>query len=111
MLLALDTCSGPTAEVVILGSADRAADGEVLAGLHRGYVPNKVVAFRGGGSSPGKESAALAGLFQGKEPIPPGPTLFLCESSTCRPPVSGKEAALGALAALARPLTATPAPR
>jgi len=102
MLLALDLYLGPTPEVVVLGSADHTADREVLAELHRRYVPNKVVAFRDGPQADGRRAAALAGIFQGKRPIPPGPTVFVCEPFTCQAPVTGREAALSALESLAR---------
>lgn len=102
MLLALDLHLGPTPEVVILGSSDHAADREVLAELHRRYVPNKVVAFRDGPQADGRQAASLAGIFQGKQAIPPGPTVFVCEQFTCQVPVTGREAALNALQGLTR---------
>ncbi len=100
MLLALDAYLGPTPELVVLGGGDRAATAEVLAGLHRPYLPNKVVAFRDGADGDSPRSVALAPIFRDKEPLGPGPTLFLCEDSTCRAPVSGKEAVLDALGSL-----------
>ncbi len=108
MLLALDTSLGPTPQIVILGSDDRAATSEVLADLHRRYLPNKVVAFRGGTSSDegrsdsdAGRSEALSAIFEGKTPVPPGPTVYVCRDFACRAPVLGKEAALAAFASLA----------
>ncbi|MCR4413577.1 MAG: thioredoxin domain-containing protein, partial [Thermoguttaceae bacterium] len=99
-LLALDTALGPTPEVVVLGSLDEAATGEVLDRLRRRYIPDKIVAFRRDASTGGRRSPALEGIFGGKASIPPGPTVYVCENFTCQAPVSGKDAALGAVAAL-----------
>jgi uncharacterized protein YyaL (SSP411 family) len=99
MLLALDAYLGPTPEVVILGSPDRAATDEVLEAVHRRYLPSKVVAFRPTGD--GNRSSALAGLFENKHPLPPGPTIYVCENFACLPPVTGKDAALATLDSLA----------
>jgi uncharacterized protein YyaL (SSP411 family) len=96
LLLALDAHLGPTPEIVILGSSDGEADREVLAELHRRYVPNRVVAFRDGGSRAADRRGALSAIFHGKAAIPPGPTVFLCQRFACQAPVSGKEAALRA---------------
>jgi uncharacterized protein YyaL (SSP411 family) len=102
MLLALDSYLGPMPELVILGSDDRAATAEVLRAVHRHYLPNKVVAFRPSPGPDGHRAKALDAAFQGKQPIPPGPTLYVCEHLTCQAPVSGKEAALAAVASLAQ---------
>ena len=103
MLLALDTYLGPVPELVILGSDDRAATAEVLRAVHRHYLPNKVVAFRPSPGPNGRRSRALESLFEGKQSVPPGPTLYVCEHFTCRAPISGKDAALAAVASLAQP--------
>ena len=103
MLLALDSYLGPMPELVILGSDDRAATAEVLRAVHRHYLPNKVVAFRQSPGPNGHRAKALDITFHGKQPVPPGPTLYVCEHFTCRAPVSGKEAALAAVASLAQP--------
>lgn len=98
--LTLDAWIGPAAEIVIL-AADESAENEALLGeLRRRFLPNKVLAFRGGRAS-GDRSAALDGIFAGKQPIAPGPTLFVCRNFACEAPVSGREAALAAIDALA----------
>ncbi len=102
MLLALDVYLGPTPEVVILGSSDRSATRAVLAELHRRYVPNKVVAFREESTVVESGSPALRGIFRGKQPLPPGPTLFVCDHFRCQTPVTGKDAVLNTLAGLGK---------
>jgi len=101
MLLALDMHLGPTPEIAILGSRDQAANAELLAAMHQLYLPRKVVAFRDHRASDASASPALAPLFQGKRPIEPGPTLYVCEDFACQAPVSGTAAALATLATLA----------
>jgi uncharacterized protein YyaL (SSP411 family) len=102
LLLALDTFLGPTPEIVVLGSGNQEQDTQVLSRVHRLFVPNKVVAFRDGANSQ-DGCAALSGLFEGKEPIAPGPTVFVCQDFACKAPVSGKDAALAALAGRSSP--------
>lgn len=101
MLLALDTQLGPVPEIVLLGSGDEAVDAGVMADLRRRYIPNKVVAFRNGDDGAEGRSAALAGVFRNKQPVAPGPTLFLCQNFICGCPVTGREAVLAAWAELA----------
>jgi len=101
MLLTLDMHLGPMPEIVLVGSAEHAADREVLAALHRGFLPNKVLAFRARGSQDGHRSAALAGLFEGKVPQGRGPALYVCQDFACQAPVSGRDEVLAAIASLA----------
>jgi uncharacterized protein YyaL (SSP411 family) len=101
MLLALDAWLGPAPEIVILGSPDDSADADVLAQLHRRFVPNCVVAYRRIDEPEATRGPSLAAAFRNKEPKPPGPTLFVCQNYTCREPVTGHAAALAALERLA----------
>jgi uncharacterized protein YyaL (SSP411 family) len=91
MLLALDFDLGPTAEIVLFGSEDRQATADTLAFLGREFVPNKVVAFRDERLASAPRSPALSAIFAGKQPLPPGPTLFVCEHFSCQSPVTGGE--------------------
>jgi hypothetical protein len=101
LLLALDFDLGPTAEVVLFGGEDRQATAGALAVLREEFVPNKIVAFRDAPLASAPRSPALAAIFAGKQPIPPGPTLFLCERFICQTPVTGDEV-VRKLKALAR---------
>ena len=94
MLLALDMRLGPAPEIVILGSGDASVDGQMLDDLRRRYVPNKVVVCRPARAGNDRPSPALAGIFEGKGPLAPGPTAYACENFTCSAPVSGPEAVL-----------------
>jgi len=100
LLLALDTLLGPTPEIVLLGSDDRDATGQVLADLRRRFLPNKVVAFRPAGAA-ADVSPSLASVFRGKTPLPPGPTMFVCRNFACEAPIAGEEAVRAAIAQLA----------
>jgi hypothetical protein len=99
MLLAQDFDLGPTAEIVLLGSDDHRATAEALAVLGRQFAPHQVVAFRDTSAATGPRSPALSAIFAGKQPMAPGPTLFVCENFACQTPVTGGEVA-GKLKAL-----------
>lgn len=98
MLLALDFYLGPVPELVLLGSDEPSATRTVLSELYRRHLPNKVVAFRDNHGNGAYESPALSAIFHGKQPLSPGPTLFVCERFTCHSPVAGRDAVLNALA-------------
>jgi len=102
MLMGLDAWLGPAPEIVILGDGVRAAGERLLADLHHRFLPNKVIAYRDDAVTAGSRCDALSAIFEGKKPIPPGPTLYVCENFTCAEPVSGEQKALAALEQLAR---------
>ena len=102
MLLALGFRLGPTPEIVVLGGdheGDTAAAIAVVAEIRRRFLPRKVLAARIGPQE--YTSPHLAGLFAGKTPLTPGPTLYVCEDFACQAPAHGP-AAMAALDALAR---------
>jgi uncharacterized protein YyaL (SSP411 family) len=101
MLLALDTHFNPPVEIVILGSEDRRSTSEVLAQLHRYYVPDRVVAFRSAHRPPKESRGALARIFEDKRPLAPGPTVYICRDFACQPPITGRDQALAAWTELA----------
>jgi len=101
LLLALDLYLGPASEIVLLGGTDRADTAALLADLRRRFLPRVVVAFREADRPEQGRSPLLAGLFAGKKPIPPGPTLFVCHQQQCQDPVSGLGPAAKACADLA----------
>jgi len=94
MLLALDMYLGPAPEIVILGGGDPQDTTELLAGLARRFLPNKVVAYRDPATPSAHTSGLLSDLFAGKAPLPPGPTVYVCRDFACQAPVSGKDPAL-----------------
>jgi uncharacterized protein YyaL (SSP411 family) len=90
MLIALDMLLGPTPEIVILGDPTTAATSGLLSAVRHRFLPNKVLALRGGAAE--VKSAALDPLFAGKKPLADEPTLYICQNFTCQAPVSGKQA-------------------
>ncbi len=99
MLIALDFDLGPTPEIVIVGDPRRAETSEVLAGLRRHYVPNRVVACRAPGAAPA--DSPLAALFEGKTATAGQPAVYVCEHHACQAPQIGQEAAMAAWKKLA----------
>jgi uncharacterized protein YyaL (SSP411 family) len=102
MLLALDMRLGPSPEIVILGAQDDAADRALLGDLFKRFIPNQVFAYRPAHGGTAVQSPHLAGLFEGKQALEPGPTAFICENQTCAAPISGREALLAALAEMGK---------
>ncbi|MCH8923306.1 MAG: thioredoxin domain-containing protein [Planctomycetes bacterium] len=86
MLIALDLLLGPTVEMVICGGEQ---SDDVLAGLRRRFIPNKVVACRRTGPAE-HQSAALDALLSGKRCIDKQPTVYVCENHTCGEPAVGE---------------------
>jgi hypothetical protein len=96
MLLALDMYLGSMPEIVVLGG-DAEGTAAVMAALARRFLPNKVLAYRDPARPPVRPAALLAGLFAGKTPRGPDPTVYVCRDFACQAPVSGKDAALRVL--------------
>ncbi|MBN1588857.1 MAG: thioredoxin domain-containing protein [Pirellulales bacterium] len=90
MLLALEFYLGPTSEIAVVGGDDPADDREILAELHRRFIPNKVVGYVDKASV---GSASTPKILEGKTPIAPGPTVYVCQDTTCQAPTVGREAA------------------
>ncbi|NLE37169.1 MAG: thioredoxin domain-containing protein, partial [Pirellulaceae bacterium] len=99
MLLALDFHLGPTNQIAIVGGNDPIDDRTILAELHRRFIPNKVVAYVKDASLERERHPAL---LAAKEPIGPGPTVYVCRERTCRPPLVGVDAVVRAWSELAR---------
>jgi len=96
-LLALDAWLGPMLQIVLVGPLQDADTAGVLAELRSRFLPHKVVALRDTGPEPRPAGTAVEPLLQGKAPLAPGPTLYVCENFTCQAPVHGLEAILAAL--------------
>jgi len=97
LLLVADLYLGPAPEIVLVGSDDEKANAEILGALQRLHLPGKVVAFRDAARPAGHRSQALSGLFAEKAPAGREPSLYVCEDSTCRAPISGAKAVLEAI--------------
>jgi len=116
MLLAVDFFVGPTYEIAIVGGVFDVSTMEVLHALRQRYIPNKLLALRTEPTRPaateaavdneaqrGVRSAAIDGLFAGKEALKPSPTVYVCENFACQAPVNGLENALAVWDRLASP--------
>jgi uncharacterized protein len=93
MLLAMDAYLGPIYEIVVLGDAVAGPTAETLADLRRRYVPNRILLCRAADAPHDLFSPALAPIFEGKSPLGPEPTVFVCQNFECREPISGEAAA------------------
>ncbi len=91
MLLALEMYLAPPLEIAVIGGDDPADDDEVLRQLHRRFIPNKVVGYAGASSL---EEVLPPKILDGKTPITPGPTVYVCQDTTCQMPVTGRQAAI-----------------
>jgi uncharacterized protein YyaL (SSP411 family) len=96
-LLALDFLLGPTHEVAIVDGTRPAETVEVLAALHRHFLPNKVVVRKPAALDDDLLPATLAPLLKGKVSRGGSATIYLCDHGTCGLPVvsvNGLEEAL-----------------
>ena len=98
MLLAVDLLWGDTLELVLGVDPASPTGAEILAALHRQFIPNKVLALIPDG--PAETSSSLQLLLTGKTTSAEGPALYICRSHACQEPIHGKQPILDALAAL-----------
>ncbi|HVX14495.1 MAG TPA: thioredoxin domain-containing protein [Pirellulales bacterium] len=94
MLIALDFYLGPTPEIVAMGDSSQLQ--EVVEGIRKRYLPNRVLACRPGQG----HSAALDGAFAGKAANSNEPALYVCQDFVCQQPAVGREAIAATIAAL-----------
>jgi uncharacterized protein YyaL (SSP411 family) len=78
---------------VLVGASQGSELDELLADLHRRFLPNKVIAARQAPDRVGHQSAALNPIFEGK-PAARQVTLYVCDNFACQSPVHGKDAIL-----------------
>jgi hypothetical protein len=96
-LIALDFLLGPTREVAIVDGSRPAETAEVLAALHRRFLPNKIVLRKTAAMTDDKLPATVAPLLKGKTARGGNATIYICDHGTCGVPVvgvKGLEAAL-----------------
>ena len=106
MLIATDFYLGPTAELAVVASTTEQAR-PALDELARRFLPRTVRAFRAVTETTHR-SKALEGLFVGKEPLDPPPTLYVCRDFACEAPRSGAESIRAALDELSAATAAPP---
>jgi uncharacterized protein YyaL (SSP411 family) len=92
MLIALDFLLGPTPEIVVLGDAGDANTEAALKDLRKRFLPNYVLAARAANGE--GSSKHLDRLFEGRQPLTPSPTVYVCENYACQAPVNGVEGAI-----------------
>ncbi len=85
LLCALDAWHRGFDEIAIAGAADDPRTQALLAKVHAGYRPNKVVA-----RTPPKEAAATVRipLLEGRTTVSGAPAAYVCRNSVCRRPVT-----------------------
>jgi uncharacterized protein len=87
MLLALDFQLGPTQEIVIAGSESSEEAQVLLSEVRRHFLPNAVVMFHPS-SLAGKAIEALSPFTAHLGPVQGHAAAYVCESYTCRQPVT-----------------------
>ncbi len=83
-LQALDFALGPVQQVAILTPSDLSEAGEFLTEFWKTYRPHTVVAVTPASAS----RKGLPGLLRGRTVLRGNPTAFVCESFTCKLPVT-----------------------
>ncbi|MBI3862439.1 MAG: thioredoxin domain-containing protein [Planctomycetia bacterium] len=90
-LVALDFLLGPTREVAIVDGSRSEETAEVLAALHRRFIPNKVIVRGTAAMKDDFLPAPLKPLLQGKTSRGGSATIYLCDHGTCGLPVVGAQ--------------------
>ena len=88
LLCALDAWHGGWDEVAIIGPREDPRTEKLLAAVHRGYRPNKVVAWA---DRPGTEVAKRIPLLAGRAMVDGKPTVYVCQNYVCERPVTDPE--------------------
>ena len=109
MLMALDFAEGPSFEVVISGTPDRADTQAMFRALRQAFLPNKVVVFRPG-DAPNPAISHLAPYTRTQKPLQGKATAYVCQNYVCNTPTTDPQAMLTALGIPPR-LTTPPAPQ
>jgi uncharacterized protein YyaL (SSP411 family) len=84
LLEAADFCIGPVREIAIIGSRAAPATRQLLEGVYKRYIPNKIVAL---GSPDHKERRAALPLLEGKTLVENKPAAYVCQNYACQAPV------------------------
>ena len=86
-LIALDFMVGPSREIVISGDPALEITREMVATIHKMFLPNKVLLLRPDGEA-GKMLSALAPFVTDLLPIDNQTTVYLCEEYACKIPIT-----------------------
>ncbi|MDY6839321.1 MAG: thioredoxin domain-containing protein [Thermodesulfobacteriota bacterium] len=86
LLMALDFAAGPSREIVVAGDPDLKATREMVALIHKGFLPNKVLLLRPQGAQ-SKRLASVSPFVKDMVPIDDNPTVYICEQYTCQAPI------------------------
>jgi len=86
LLMALDFAAGPSREIVVAGDPDLDATREMVALIHKGFLPNKVLLLRPEGAQ-SKRLASVSPFVKDMVPIDDNPTVYICEQYTCQAPI------------------------
>ena len=87
-LLAADAWIGPAYEIVFVDGADADVTDDWIAALHQRFVPNKVIARRQRLMTDDAIPDVLHGLLAGRTAIDGKTTAYVCQDTTCGPPIT-----------------------
>ena len=87
MLVALDLSLSKPRQIVIAGAAAAAETRALVTGVHRHFVPDKVLLLADGGDGQRYLEEKLEAL-RGMKPIDGKPAAYVCENFTCKAPVT-----------------------
>ncbi len=88
MLIALDFTLGPSKEIVIVGEKEAKETSQMINGIYKKFIPNKVVAFR---ASSEKEAEAIVGpipFLKELVPLEGKTTVYVCTNYVCALPTT-----------------------
>ncbi|MBA4393315.1 MAG: thioredoxin domain-containing protein [Desulfobacca sp.] len=89
-LNALDFMLGPSQEIVVAGAPEQKATQEMIAVIHRAFLPNKVLLLRSQDER-SQGIIALSPFLKEMVSVNQEPTVYLCEGFACRTPITDLE--------------------
>ncbi|MCA9187740.1 MAG: thioredoxin domain-containing protein, partial [Planctomycetales bacterium] len=91
MFIALDMVTGPTWELILVGSDQNDDVSAVLRDLHQRFIPNRVLAYRPDADQP-DGSNELDAIFVGREAVDGRLSAYICRQFSCSRPAVGSDA-------------------
>jgi uncharacterized protein YyaL (SSP411 family) len=99
-LIALDFLQGPPLEIAVVGDPDAPETRDMLAAIHRRFLPTRVVA--GSPDFAGESAASRVPLLADRGLVDGKTTVYVCENFSCQTPITDVETLERALSGYVR---------
>jgi uncharacterized protein YyaL (SSP411 family) len=90
-LNALDFGFGSGQEIVVAGNPAEDTTRAMISGIHRNFLPNKVLLLRPEGEREAQKAWQLSPFLEPLSPLKNQPTVFICSQYACQSPITNME--------------------